>query len=504
MCGRRIQPGPHRPERSAAHLLRRLGFLHVARRWSNVHGPGLRRTELDPDQHALWIDPDDSNYLVSGNDGGVFFSHSAGKTWKFVENLPTAQFYDVSLDMRDPYHVCGGLQDNGSWCTPSATKDIKGISRGDAYLVGGGDGYFVQIHPTDPNIVYAEQGGANVARYNRATGDVQTVKPSSGERPAARNADPEAGESLRGNWDSPMLLSSHDPNVLYVGMNKLFRTTDQGRTWAAISPDLTLNMNRDTLQIWGGRVQANALSRHDGASSFSTLTAIGESPLDAKALYTGSDDGQLQVTRDGGATWKNVTRNILGLPPVSWVNWVEPSKSAVGRVYAAFDGHRSDDFHAHLYVSNDFGQTWTSITKGLPETPMNTIREHPRITICYSWARTRNERVDRRRRELDVAQYQLPQRSRHGAGDSSSRQRPCRRHLRSLLLDPRRPRRTRVAHARGRRIGGPRPCRQARSPLQLLLRRRLVPGGPLCRGEPGIRCGDLLLVVRPRRMSRFA
>ncbi len=340
--------------------------------------PGYGGQSLHPDQHALWIDPDDSQHLVSGNDGGVFFSHSAGKTWKFVENLPTAQFYDVSLDMRDPYHVCGGLQDNGSWCTPSATKDIKGISRGDAYLVGGGDGYFVQIHPTDPNIVYAEQGGANVARYNRATGEVQTVKPSSGERPS-RSSDPEGGgESLRGNWDSPMLLSSHDPNVLYVGMNKLFRTTDQGRTWAAISPDLTLNMNRDTLQIWGGRVPANALSRHDGASSFSTLTAIGESPVDAKVLYTGSDDGQLQVTRDGGVTWKNVTRNIPGLPPVSWVNWVEPSKSVVGRVYAAFDNHRSDDFKAHLYVSNDFGQTWTSITKGLPETPMNTIREHPR------------------------------------------------------------------------------------------------------------------------------
>src|SRR3569833_397969 len=280
--------------------------------------------------------------------------------------------------MRDPYHVCGGLQDNGSWCTPSATRDIKGITRGDAYLVGGGDGYFVQVHPTDPNIVYAEQGGANVARYNRSTGEVQPVKPTTGERPS-RNGDPEGGgESLRGNWDSPMLLSTHDLNVLYVGMNKLMKTTDQGRTWTAISPDLTLRINRDTMQMMGGRVPPNTLSRHDGVSTFGTLTASGESPVDAKVLYTGSDDGQLQVTRDGGATWKNVTANIPGLPKVSWVNWVEPSKNAVGRVNTANDGHRSDDFHAHLYVSNDFGQTWSSITKGLPDTPMNTIKEHPR------------------------------------------------------------------------------------------------------------------------------
>jgi photosystem II stability/assembly factor-like uncharacterized protein len=339
--------------------------------------PGYGGQSLHPDQHALWIDPNDSNHLVSGNDGGVFFSHSAGQTWRFVDNLPTEQFYDVSVDMRDPYHVCGGLQDNGSWCTPSATKDIKGISRGDAYLVGGGDGYFVQIHPTDPNIVFAEQGGANVARYNRSTGEVQPVKPASGERPT-RNSDTEEIGPFRGNWDSPMLLSSHDPKVLYVGMNKLFRTNDLGRTWTAISPDLTLKVNRDTLQMMGTRVPDNALSRHDGISTFSTLTAIGESPIDAKVMYTGSDDGQIQVTRDGGTTWKNVTGNIPGLPPVSWVSWVEPSKASLGRVYAAFDGHRSDDFHAHLYVSNDFGLTWRSITNGLPATPMDAIREHPR------------------------------------------------------------------------------------------------------------------------------
>jgi photosystem II stability/assembly factor-like uncharacterized protein len=341
--------------------------------------PGYGGQELHPDQHALWIDPDNSNHLIAGNDGGVYFSYSAGKTWKFVDNIPTAEFYDVSADMRDPYYICGGLQDNGSWCTATATRDVKGITRGDAYLVGGGDGYFVQIHPTDPNIIFAEQGGGSVARFNRAAAEAQSVRPVSDQRPTPGAQGGGTG-ALRGNWDAPILMSSFDPRTVYVGMNKLMRTRDLGVTWTAISPDLTYNVNRDTLEMMGSRVPRNALSRNDGISTFSTLTAIAESPLNQNVLYTGSDDGQVQVTRDGGTTWKNVSLNIPGVPRFTWVSWVAASKASPGRVYVAFDGHRNDDFHPYLYVSNDFGGTWRAITNGLPSTVVNAICEDPTNT----------------------------------------------------------------------------------------------------------------------------
>jgi len=342
------------------------------------YDPGYGGQGVHPDQHALWIDPDNSNNLVLGNDGGVFLSYNKGKTWRFIENLPLGQFYEVDVDMRDPYFVCGGLQDNGSWCTPSATKDMKGISRRDAYLVGGGDGYYVRIDKGDPLTYYVEQGGASIKRFNFMTGETQEVQPQPAEKPTPNERGEDVGR-LRGNWNSPILTSSFDPKTIYVGMNRLFRSRDRGATWEAISPDLTLNINRDTLQLMGARVPRNALSRHDGISAFSTLTHASESSLDQKVLYSGSDDGQVQVTRDGGATWKNVTAGFPGLPKLSYVSRVVASRHVASRVYATFDNHRSDDYKAYVYVSNDYGQTWKAIDRGLPETSVYAILEHPRI-----------------------------------------------------------------------------------------------------------------------------
>ena len=339
--------------------------------------PGYGGQGVHPDQHALWIDPDNSNHLVLGNDGGVFFSHSRGETWHFVENLPLGQFYEVDADMRDPYHVCGGLQDNGDWCVPSATRDIKGISRRDAYLVGGGDGYYVRIDPSDPNTFYVEQGGTSIKRFNYATGETQDIQPKPMEMPK-RNSRGEVVGALRGNWNSPIVMSSFDPKTIYVGMNVVFRSRDRGVTWTAISPDLTAAVNRDTLQIFGARVGPNALSRHDGVSVFSSLTTLSESSVDRNVMYSGSDDGQVQVTRDGGVSWKNVSDRFPGLPRFTYVSRVVASLHVAGRAYATFDGHYDDDYRPFVYVSNDYGQTWRPIARGLPETSVNAIGEHPR------------------------------------------------------------------------------------------------------------------------------
>lgn len=332
--------------------------------------PGYGGQGVHPDQHALWIDPDNSNHLVLGNDGGVFISHTRGQTWRFIDNLPIGQFYHASVDMRDPYHVCGGLQDNGDWCTPSATRDEKGLSRRDAYLVGGGDGYFVQVDPSDPNTFYVEQGGASVKRFDFTTGETQDIKPgwaAEGKTPAPR-----------GNWSSPILLSSFDPKTVYVGMNVVFRSRDRGVTWSAISPDLTAQVNRDTLMMMGARVPPNALSRHDGVGAFSTITTLSESALDRNILVSGSDDGQVYLTRDGGGTWTNVRNKISGVAPLTYVSGVLASRHEAGRIYATFDAHYDSDYRAYVFVSNDFGQTWRAINRGLPEASVNAILEHPR------------------------------------------------------------------------------------------------------------------------------
>ncbi len=332
--------------------------------------PGYGGQGVHPDHHAMWVDPDNSNNLVLGNDGGIYLSHNKGQSWRFIENLPLGQFYEVDADMRDPYHICGGLQDNGDWCTPSAVRDMKGLSRRDAYLVGGGDGYYVRIDTADPGTVYVEQGGASIKRFNYATGETQEIQPV-----VERRGEP----SLRGNWNSPMAISHYDSKTIFVGMNKLFRSRDRGVTWTALGPDLTAAIDRDTLQMMGARVGPTALSRHDGVSAFSTLTTIAESSLDRNLLYTGADDGQVQVTRDGGSTWANVSTQFPGLPRLSYVSRVVASRHVVGRVYATFDGHRDDDYKPHVYVSNDYGRTWRAIERGLPETSVYAIIEHPRV-----------------------------------------------------------------------------------------------------------------------------
>jgi photosystem II stability/assembly factor-like uncharacterized protein len=320
------------------------------------------------EDHALWIDPDDPNHLIVGGDGGVSLSWDRGVTWEFRDNLPIGQFYEIHADMADPFVVCGGLQDNGNWCIPSATRQRTGISNRDAVNIGSGDGFYSRIDPTDPHTVFVESQEGRANRVNLATLERQFISPAPAERlkPGARE---------RWNWNTPIVMSSFDPAVIYMGSTMVFRSADRGVTWKAISPDLTAHIDRDTLQMMGAPVAAGALSRHDGQTSYSTLTSIGESPLDAKLLYTGSDDGQVQVTRDGGQKWTNVTSKIAGVPANTYVSSVLPSRHAAGRVYATFDNHYNDDYRPLAFVSDDYGQTWRSIAANLPETSVHRLRE---------------------------------------------------------------------------------------------------------------------------------
>jgi photosystem II stability/assembly factor-like uncharacterized protein len=323
------------------------------------------------EDHALWIDPDDTNHLLVGGDGGMSISWDRGQTWLFRDNLPIGQFYEIGVDMQDPYIVCGGLQDNGHWCIPSATRNRNGIANRDGFNIGSGDGFHARIDPTDSRTAVIESQDGRANRVNLTTLERQAVAPLPPERL------PKGGRE-RWNWNTPLVMSTFDPKVLYMGSHMVFRSSDRGVTWKAMSGDLTANVDRDTLQMMGAPVPARALSRHDGQTSFSTLTTIAESPLDAKLLYTGSDDGQIHVTRDGGQKWTNVSAHLAGVPPGTYVSSVLASRHAAGRVYATFDGHFADDYRAYACVSDDYGQTWRSIVSGLPATAVHRLREHPR------------------------------------------------------------------------------------------------------------------------------
>jgi photosystem II stability/assembly factor-like uncharacterized protein len=339
-------------------------------------------SEVHSDHHALWINPANSDHLILGGDGGVSISWDRSETWRQLYNLPISQFYEIGVDMRDPYHVCGGLQDNGSWCAPSDTWSNQGIRTGDWYNVGYGDGFFTVMHPTEPIMLVESQGG-NLARVNLITLESTRMRPVA--RPlagaeaeeGAEEGEEEEERSLRWNWDTPVVLSSHDPNTVYIGSNILFKSTDLGMTWEEISPDLSRAIDREELEIMGVRGSEPMMSMNDGQSSYGNLTALAESPLNASVLYAGTDDGNVQVTRDGGGTWTSVTANLSGLPDRTYVTRLMASRFDEATVYAAFDGHRTSDFQPYVYVSRDYGDSWQLIVDGLPEWSVNALAQHP-------------------------------------------------------------------------------------------------------------------------------
>jgi len=312
--------------------------------------------QIHGDFHAMWINPADSGHLVVGSDGGIHISHDRGQTWDFVNVLPLAQFYEVGFDMRRPYYVYGGLQDNGSWGGPSATWTSVGITNDEWIRIGGGDGFFTRVDPDDHNIIYAESQDGYLFRFDLRSGERKSIRPE----PADEK------EIYRFNWNSPILLSPHNPKKVLYGGNKLFISRDRGDTWEE-TVDLTTQTDREKLPIMGVVPDATTLSRNDGVSHYGTITTIAESPLREGLLYVGTDDGLVQVSRDDGKSWKNVTPPTSIVPKATYVTRLEASRFREGRVYASFDGHRGNDFKPYVLVSEDFGATWKSLSRGLPE-----------------------------------------------------------------------------------------------------------------------------------------
>jgi photosystem II stability/assembly factor-like uncharacterized protein len=296
------------------------------------------------DLHALWIDPGNPFHLLVGTDGGVYGSEDRGYTWKFLRNLPVSQFYHVAYDMQIPYYVYGGLQDNGSWMGPSQAPN--GIQNKAWKNVGIGDGFYTIPDPLDNDVVYSEFQGGKILRFDRSSGELMGIEPYAQE-----------GEKLRFNWNTPIEISEKNPKALYVGAQLLFRSTNQGESWERISPDLTTNDPAKQKQEESGGITID----NSTAENHCTIFTISASPLDENLIWVGTDDGNVQVTQDGGKTWTNVTANLPGVPKNTWVSSIEAGRHNPAVAYATLDGHQTGDMKTYVVKTADFGKTWKSI-----------------------------------------------------------------------------------------------------------------------------------------------
>jgi hypothetical protein len=338
------------------------------------------------DVHAIWINPANPDHILIGHDGGVSVSFDMSRTWVQHNNLPLALYYHVSVDNSLPFRVCGGLQDNYNWCGPSKTRFSKGILNSDWYQVQGGDGFVVLIDQTDPRYVYSESQNGNIQRKNALTGEATNIRPSF---ETVRPGPEEGALPYRWNWDTPMVFSPHDPTALIVAANKVFRSNDRGDSWAVISPDLTTNADRTEIEIMGKRGSEIRVAANDGISMWPTIVSLGESPHTAGVYYTGTDDGVVSMSRDGGRNWANITPNIPGFPAGAWVSEVVPSKFDAGTVYVSVDAHRLNDFKPYLWVSNDFGATFRAATTGLENQVVRTMIEDTKnADVLYAGTET--------------------------------------------------------------------------------------------------------------------
>ena len=359
------------------------------------------------DHHAMWIDPNDANHFIVGDDGGVSQTWDKGGNYDFLNVITIAQPYIVSYDMAFPYRVCAGLQDNGSWCGPSRHRQGE-ISNADWITVGGGDGFYTAQDPTDPNIVYSESQGGNMGRLNLATGErtalqkpgwrpryqlfedsivierPDTTRPATGaqqrriaelrQRQRADSADID----LRWNWNTPFLISAHNPSVFYAGASKVMKSTNRGENLYPISADLT---TRDSMKIRvSTRTTGGVTPDVTGAETFCTIVSLAESPLRPGLLYAGTDDGNVWLTRNDGGTWENLTGRFAGVPAGTYVSRIEPSRFDSATFYVTFDNHRTNDFMPYVYVTTDFGKTFRSIVNNLPKGGpdyVHVLREDP-------------------------------------------------------------------------------------------------------------------------------
>jgi len=300
------------------------------------------------DYHDVWIDPQNTDHLIAGDDGGVWYSYDAGNKWWKADNLPISQFYHVSVDMERPFNVYGGLQDNSSWVGMSAYPG--GITNAQWENMFGGDGFWMFSDSADHDYIYAESQGGEIGRVNRKTHEARIVKPLPGYKEG----------KLRFNWNTPIHMSPTQKGVVYIGAQFLFRSRDHGQTWDRISPDLTTNDKEKQKQEQSGGVTVD----NSAAEMHTTIYAISESPKDPNVIWVGTDDGNVQLTRDGGKTWNNVVGNVPGLPKNAWVSYVDASPHAAGTAFASFDLHTAGDMRPYAYMTTDFGKTWTPLLSG--------------------------------------------------------------------------------------------------------------------------------------------
>jgi photosystem II stability/assembly factor-like uncharacterized protein len=320
------------------------------------------------DFHAMWIDPANSNHVLTGSDGGLHASYDRGRTWDFINTIPLGQFYEVSIDNQKPFWVYGGLQDNGSWSGPSGTLNQEGITNDDWFRTGGGDGFYSVVDPSDPSVIYVESQNGSVSRLELKTGERKSIKPEA--RPGEKR--------YRFDWNSPIVISPHNNRTIYLAGNRVFRSTDRGSTWTW-SDDLSRDQDREKLPIMGALPDKNTLSRHDGVETFGQIVTLAESPIKEGLLYAGTDDGNLQISRDSGRTWKNITGKVPGVPDKTYVSRVVPSRYAEGTAYLTLDGHRADDYNTYVFVTTDYGESWKTIKSNIPAgVTTRVIREHPR------------------------------------------------------------------------------------------------------------------------------
>ncbi len=319
------------------------------------------------DHHTLWINPGNPEHFYLTGDAGLHETWDRGETYRHINNFPIGQFYAIGFDMSTPYRIYGGMQDNHSWVGPSATRRWIGIINDDWKQIGFGDGMYHQPDPTSTRYVYTNAQNGNLTRLDGETGDRLDIQPYP----------PENEKPYRFDWVTPSLISQHDPGTVYFGGNRLFISRDRGLTWER-TQDLTRQVERDSLFLMGVQGKEKLLSKNDGTSSYGEIITIAESPLDANILWVGTDDGNVQVSRDGGKSWTNVAGNIDGVNEGTYVSRVIASVEAQGTAYVTFDAHRDGDWAPYVFKTTDFGTSWTKLTKGLPEDgSVNVIIEHP-------------------------------------------------------------------------------------------------------------------------------
>ncbi len=309
------------------------------------------------DNHAIWVDPSNTDYLLVGCDGGVYESFDRGSNWHFKSNLPVAQFYDVTVDTDLPfYNVYGGTQDNNSLGGPARTRNTSGILNSDWFATNGGDGFRSQVDPLDPNTIYAESQNGGLVRFDKRTGERVGIVPMEGKDI----------ESQRYNWDAPFIISPHSNTRLYFAGHKLYKTDNRGDDWKVISGDLSRGIDRNTLPVMGKIWGPDAIAKHQSTALWGNASAISESPKKEGLIYIGTDDGMIQITENDGKSWRKVDK-IDGIPELSYVHRIMASQHDANTVFAIFNNHQNGDFKPYLVKSTDTGKTWTSITGKLPE-----------------------------------------------------------------------------------------------------------------------------------------